>query len=464
MASMIGGSDRRATHAAAWSGAALVLALVVARPAPAQPTPDTHEARAARVELGVDVLIRQEFGLLTGKRLGLVTNPSGATRDLRPTIDVLHTAANVKLVALFGPEHGVRGEAHAGDKVADSKDDATGLPVRSLYGSTRKPTPEMLGDLDVLVFDLQDIGSRSYTFISTLAVAMEAAAEHDLAFVVLDRPNPLGGERVEGRVLDPKFTSFVGQLPIPYVHGMTVGELAHMINEEGWLGGLQETGSRARESTGKAGAPSSAGNAAFQPFTGKLRCQLTIVPMVGWRRGMIWGDTGLTWTPTSPHIPRADSALFYAATGVLGELGVVSVGVGYTLPFELIGRPGLDPIVFAGELNRRKLPGVHFRPTYYRPFYAAFQGETCGGVQVVLTDPRRAELTAIQLHAMDALRAHDPAKPLIHGKRDEMFDKVCGGDGVRRMINEGRPIEEILAHWRAGIDEFKQRRAKYLLY
>ncbi|MGE0478930.1 MAG: exo-beta-N-acetylmuramidase NamZ domain-containing protein [Phycisphaerae bacterium] len=452
---------RPACRAAASTGRALCLAILIAFPAFGQGADESPGAGGPRLELGVDVLIRRAFAPLAGKRVGLITNPSGVTRDLRPTIDVLHDAGNVKLVALFGPEHGVRGEAHAGDKVADSKDDVTGLPVRSLYGATRKPTPEMLSDIDVLVFDLQDIGSRSYTFISTMAVAMEAAAEQDVAFVVLDRPNPLGGERVEGRVLDPRFASFVGQLPIPYVHGMTVGELARMINDEGWLGGLQDTARRARET---ATAPESAASPSARPFAGGLRCELTIVPMVGWKRSMIWQDTGLTWTPTSPHIPRADSALYYAATGVLGELGVVSVGVGYTLPFELIGRPALDPVAFAGELNRRKLPGVLFRPVHYRPFYAAFQGETCGGVQVVLTDPRRAELTAIQIHAMDALRALDPGNPLIHGKRDEMFDKVCGGDGVRRMINDGQPIDELLAYWRAGVEGFKQRRAKYLMY
>lgn len=191
-------------------------------------------ARPAPVRLGIDVLIADGFKPLVGKRVGLITNPTGVTGDLRSTIDVLHAAPGVQLVTLFGPEHGMRGETPAGDDVADDRDAATGLPVHSLYGKYRKPAPEMLAGLDVLVYDIQDIGARSYTYISTLALAMEAAAEQKVAFVVLDRPNPLGGIRMEGRPLDLQFQSFIGQIPVPYLHGMTVGELAQMINGEGW--------------------------------------------------------------------------------------------------------------------------------------------------------------------------------------------------------------------------------------
>lgn len=423
--------NRRHLHAA------VLAAIFIAHPAVAQP------ARPV-VQLGVDTLIERRFEPLVGKRVGLITNPTGVTGDLRATIDVLAKADGVKLVALFGPEHGVRGSVPAGEKINDARDEATGLPVYSLYGATRKATPAMLEAIDVLVFDVQDIGSRSYTYISSMALAMEAAAEQRIPFVVLDRPNPLNGERIEGRPLDPKFTSFVGQLPIPYVHGMTVGELAQMINGEGWLGDLQK-----RRET---------------PTDGKLKCELTVVPMRGWRRSMLWSDTGLTWTQTSPHIPRADSALFYAATGIIGEPDTLSVGVGYTLPFELIGHPSLRAEPLADDLNARRLPGVRFRPVYFQPFYARHEKKHCGGVQIMLTDPRVAELTAIQFHALDAIRRQNPSLELINEKRADMFDKVCGTDGMRKRIARGAPIDEVLAYWREGVADFRAKRKGYLLY
>jgi uncharacterized protein YbbC (DUF1343 family) len=388
---------------------------------------------AGAVRLGVDVLIARGFQPLVGKRVGLITNPTGVTSDLRSTIDVLHNAVGVKLVALFGPEHGVRGDVPAGDKIADARDALTGLPAHSLYGEQRKPTPEMLTGLDVLVFDIQDIGCRSYTYISTMALAMEAAAENRIAFVVLDRPNPLNGIRVEGRALDLAYQSFVGHLPIPYVHGLTVGELARMINGEGWL---------------KSGA----------------RCALEVIPMTGWQRTMGFEQTGLHWVPTSPHIPRADTALYYAATGIMGELQVLSEGVGYTLPFELAGAPAIDPQKLADELNGRKLPGVFFRPTFFQPFYGRHAKTICGGVHVLFTDRDRVELTTIQFQVLDAVRRLYPEMNLFGNNRDAMFDRVCGTDRIRRMFVERRPIDEILDFWRQGVDEFRRRRAKYLLY
>ena len=412
---------------------ALALSLAAVAGVSAQPPTDRPVVPTAKVRLGIDVLERDGFTLLKGQRVGLVTNPTGVTSDLRPTLDVLHRAPGVRLVAIYGPEHGARGDVPAGDQVDDARDAATGLPVYSLYGKTRKPTPEMLADLDVLVYDIQDIGSRSYTFISTLALVQEAAAEHKLPVVVLDRPNPLGGLRVEGRPLDLKFQSFVGQLPIPYIHGMTVGELALMANGEKWL-------------------------------NGGVQCDLTVVKMEGWRRAMRWEQTGLTWVPTSPHVPRADSAAFYAATGILGELHFLSEGVGYTLPFELIGAPWLEPQKLADELNARRLPGVYFRPLYFQPYYGQFAKEPCGGVQILLTDPDRVELTPIQFHALDAVRKLVPDRKPTGDKRDGMFDKVCGTDRIRKLVEAGRPVDEILAAWREGVDEFRAQRAKYLLY
>lgn len=404
---------------------------------------------------GIDVLEQSGFAAVRGKRVGLVTNPTGLTADLRSTVDVLHRAEGVTLVALYGPEHGVRGEAAAGVKVADGRDGATGLPEFSLYGATRKPTAEMLSGVDVLVFDIQDIGSRSYTYISTLAVVMEAAAEHGKAVVVLDRPNPINGERVEGRVLDPKFRSFVGQLEIPYLHGMTVGELAQMINGEGWLGRMGGTASGPATYDAEGGGEGGPGG---------LRCELTVIPMRGWTRKMDWAATGLVWTPTSPHLPRAETSLYYAATGICGELGTISIGIGYPLPFELFAAPGVDARKLADEMNGRGLAGVYFRPMHFTPFYGAHEKRVCSGVHIVFTDPARVEAGAVQFHLLDALRVTHPEIPRMNPKRAAMFDKVCGGEGMRTRIEAGSGADELLAHWREGVDQFRAKREKYLLY
>lgn len=392
-------------------------------------------AQKPSVQNGVDVLIADSFMQLSGKRVGLITNPTGVTRDLRSTIDVLREARNVKLVALFGLEHGVRGNVHAGDRINDSTDPATGLPVFSLYGKAHKPTPEMLKGIDALVYDVQDIGCRSYTYVSSMADAMEAAAENKIRFVVLDRPNPLTGNRIEGRPLDLKYKSHVGFFPIPYIYGMTCGELARMINDEGWL-------------------------------ANKARCDLTVVDMKGWRRDMWFDQTGLPWVPTSPHVPRADTSMFYAATGVMGELHVVSEGVGYTLPFEMAGAPFItDAQAFAGELSRRRMAGVAFRPSYFTPYYMDHvKGKPCGGVQIYFTDRDAVDLTGIQFQVMDAVRKLYPEVKLFGSKRDDMFDKVCGTDRIRRMFLEGRSVGEIIRFWNSGRETFMKQREKYLLY
>src|SRR5258707_1117252 len=282
---------------------------------------------AAQVKLGNEVLAGGGFKALQGKRIGLITNPSGVNGNLESTIDVLRAAPGVKLVALFGPEHGIYGDAPGGDKVESSMDARTGLPIHSLYGATRKPTPEMLKGLDAVLYDLQDTGCRSYTFISTMGEAMDACGRAGIEFIVLDRPNPLGGERVEGPKVKKGFRSFVSRWGVPYVYGMTSGELAQMINGEHWNTNI---------------------------------CKLTVVPLKGWKRSMLWRDTGLPWVPTSPHIPHGESPLYQVATGMLGEIGGVSTGIGYTLPFECIAAPDLDAHKLAAVLNGYKLPGVRF--------------------------------------------------------------------------------------------------------
>lgn len=391
------------------------------------------EARAASVLTGIDVLIQDDFRALTGKRVGLITNPTGVTRDLRSTVDVLSAAENVDLVKLFGPEHGLRGDLAGGREVKTYQDQATGLPVYSLYGEHRKPSAEMLDGLDVLVYDIQDIGCRSYTFVNTMAYAMEAAAEHGIEFYVLDRPNPLTGSRIEGNILDPKFRSFIGLFEIPYVYGLTCGELARMINGEGWL-------------------------------AGGVKCKLTVIPMKGWRRDMWFDETGLPWVPTSPHIPRADVAMYYVATGIMGELGVINEGVGYTLPFELAGAPWIDPQGFAAALNAKRLPGVRFRPLTYRPYYGRYKDQTCGGVQVHVTDRQAVNLVAIQFHVMEVHQKMYPNKKLFGGDRDGMFDKACGTDAVRKMFLEGKSADSVLEAWQTDAASFREKSRPYWLY
>lgn len=385
------------------------------------------------VQTGIDVLMADGLKPLVGKRVGLITNPTGVTWDLQSTADVLFAAKGVKLVALYGPEHGIRGNIHAGDHVADDKDPITGLPLYSLYGKTRKATPEMLDGVDVLVYDVQDNGCRSYTYISTMALAMEAAAEKKIPVIVLDRPNPLTGNRIEGRPLDLKFKSFVGHLPVPYIYGMTCGELAKMVNGEGWL-------------------------------PNGLKCDLTVIPMKNWTREMWFEDTGLAWVPTSPHMPRADTSLFYAATGIMGELQVLSEGVGYTMPFELAGAPFIESQAFAKELNSRNLPGVMFRPLYWKHYYLRDTTKQNGGVQVHITDRDTIDLTSIQFHVMEAMQKLYPDQKFFGSKRDDMFDKVCGTDLVRKMFLEGKSAAEIVKFWNSGREGFMKARAKYLMY
>ena len=394
------------------------------------------QAESARVKLGNEVLAEHHFKELAGKRVGLITNPSGVNRNLESTIDVLRAAPGVKLVALFGPEHGVYGDVWAGDKIESATDPRTGLPVHSLYGKTRKPTPEMLQGLDALVYDLQDTGCRSYTFISTMGVAMEACGEAGIEFIVLDRPNPLGGERIEGPLIEnEKYRSFVSQWDVPYVYGLTCGELARMINAEGWI---------------------------------KKPCKLTVVPLAGWQRAMVWRDTGLSWVPTSPHVPNDESPLFQVATGMLGEIGGVSTGIGYPLPFQCVAAPEVDKHKLAAVLNAHQLPGVRFVPVSYKPYYFAFSNQPVAGVQIYFTDPHRAPLTAINFYALEALKkvaGRDLFDEAVKAKKKfDMFDKVNGTDATRLALQGGRSAAEIVASWKAGEEKFRERRRKSLLY
>jgi uncharacterized protein YbbC (DUF1343 family) len=403
---------------------------------------------APNVSLGIDQLAKNNFAALAGKRVGVIVNPASVDSNRKPTALVLHEARNVNLVALFGPEHGVWGDEYAGDTVADKVDPLTGLKAFSLYGKTRKPTKEMLDTIDVMVFDLQDIGSRSYTYISTMKNVLEACAEANKPLIILDRPNPLGGLRIEGGpVTDEKFRSMVSYLDVPYLHGMTMGELALMTRDQI--------------------APNYKG--------------LTVVKMEAWKRDMTWADTGLDWIMPSPHVPHVSSIAGYAATGIFGELYQASNGVGYTLPFEVVGSPKMDGIVLAEKLNKLwpGEDGVFFRAMRFKPFYATNKGEVCGGVQVHI-DPKTApSLIEINYRIIEALGAKEMMtianSPATKPSRDDgiavrpegrraMFDKVSGGNEIGDALTNGDDLEPVFAKWRAYCDEFKQKRAKYLLY
>ena len=387
-----------------------------------------------KIKTGLEVLKSKNFKVLEGKRVGLITNPTGIDNNVKSTIDVLFEAKNVKLVALFGPEHGVRGDVHAGDKVDNMADPKTGLPVYSLYGKTRKATPEMLKGIDVLVYDIQDIGCRSFTYISTMGLAMEAAAENNIEFVVLDRPNPLGGNKIEGNLVEDGFISFVSQFKIPYVYGMTCGELAMMLNEENMLG---------------------------------KKCKLTVVKMEGWKRDMFFEETGLQWVPSSPHIPHPHSAYFYPISGILGELGYMSIGVGYTIPFQMFAAEWIDADKLASAMNALSIPGVVFRPIHIKPFYATGVGKNLQGVQVHLMDLKKAPLSEIQFRLMDVLNELYPDKAVFKNadeKRYRMFDQVSGSDFIRKKFSERHKFEDIKEYWYKDVESFRKLSSKYYLY
>ena len=399
------------------------------------------EAFRPVVKPGIEVLQDRGFEGLKGKRVGLVTNPSGVDRYLNSTVDILYNAPGVELVALYGPEHGVRGDVYAGGKVTDTKDAATGLPVYSLYGSTRKPTPQMLEGIDVMVYDIQDVGARSYTFISTLGLVMEACAAKGIEVMVLDRPNPLGGNKIEGCYVEQPFNSFVSQYRIPYIYGLTVGELAEMINEEGL-------------NRGQLGNQS------------PVKCRLTVVPMEGWERDMLYEDTGLPWVLPSPNIPFKDTPMYYSAAGICGELyGFMDIGIGYTLPFQVFGATWLDPDKLKARLESYNLPGISFRTIWYKPIAGSRKGELVKGLQYFFTDYDDARVTETQFYVMQAVAELYPDKrafEVISGYG--LFDKVCGTDYVRKEFSKRYKVADIMDYWRKDEVSFRELSQKYHIY
>jgi uncharacterized protein YbbC (DUF1343 family) len=387
------------------------------------------------VKPGISILHKEHRNLIAGKRVGIITNPTGITPNLISTADAISKIKNTTLTALYGPEHGIRGDIFAGDNVETYTDEKTGVPVYSLYGKTRKPTTEMMHDIDALIFDIQDIGSRYYTYVYTMAYAMEAAKEKGIPFIVLDRPNPINGVLVEGPVLDPTFSSFIGLYPIPIVHGLTVGELAQLFNQE---------------------------------FN--INCDLQIVPLKGWKRTMTFSDTRLPWIATSPHLPQSSTAWHYATIGFIGELHTICIGVGYTLPFEIIGASWIHSEKLAKELNQQKLPGVRFRPVTFRPYYYIFKDQVCHGIQVHITKLKEFSPVATGLYILDAIYRLYPEQTIFPtdldnpGSRLKMFYQAMGSDSVQHMLEQRKSVKEIIATWQEGLDKFKNIREKYLLY
>jgi len=376
---------------------------------------------AAQTLTGIDVLEAQKFAPLVGKRVGLITNQTGMDRNRRSTIDLLAHAPGVKLVALFSPEHGIRGTLD--ERVSSTTDDATGLPVYSLYGETLRPTDATLAGLDVLVFDVQDAGVRFYTFITTMGYAMEAAAAHHLAFYVLDRPDPLGGERIEGPMLDRDRGNFVGYFPMPVRMAMTLGEMAQMFNAEK-----------------------------------KIGCDLHIIRMQNWKRRRWFSDTGLPWVNPSPNLRSPDAGILYPGLEILQASGV-SVGRGTARPFEQLGAPWIRGEEFAAYLNRRAIPGVRFEPQKFTPDSGLYKGEQCDGAKIVLTDRDLLQTMRMGIEIASALGK------LYPGKFDaaKMIELIGNATTIQQLV-EGTDAVAIVESWNKDLEAFRKVRAKYLIY
>ncbi len=387
------------------------------------------------IRIGVEVLLTERVDLIRGKRVGLVAHPASVLPNLQNTVDVLFRERSFRLVSLFGPQHGARGEKQ--DNMIESEsyvDPETKLPVHSLYGQTRRPTREMLEDLDVLLYDLQDVGTRVYTFIYTMAYCMEACAEYGKHFIVLDRPNPIGGLEVEGNLLREDYRSFVGLYPIPMRHGMSVGELALLLNSEFRIG-----------------------------------CNLSVVPMEGWKRSQWFNDTGLPWIAPSPNLPTLDSATVYPGM-VLVEGTQLSEGRGTTRPFETIGAPYIQPAHFSDYLNSLKLPGAFFRPLYFEPTFQKWAGKVCGGIQVHVRDRNVFEpylsgiavISAARMLYRDSFRWREP--PYEYEYEKLPIEILSGGPETPRIIEQGVPMDEVRHSWQADVARIREQRKPYLLY
>jgi uncharacterized protein YbbC (DUF1343 family) len=380
------------------------------------------------VRPGLTVLLEHKLETIEGGSIGLITNSTGINENLEDNISLFCRHPDVHLKAVFAPEHGLWGAVQDGISVSSFQYEGTSIPVYSLYGNNRKPTKEMLEGIDVLVFDIQDVGARFYTFISTMAMAMEVCAEFGLSFVVLDRPNPIGGLAVEGNILEPEFGSFVGYLPIPIRHGMTTGELARLLNDQSRVG-----------------------------------TRLDVVSMTGWRRDMWFDDTGLHWVMPSPNMPTLTTATVYPGT-CLFEGTNVSEGRGTTRPFELIGAPWIDAPRLADELNGLSMAGVKFRPVCFIPTFAKYKGQSCGGVQVHVMDREKFAPVRVALNMIDTVRRIYPSEFQWRGGDRPFFDLLMGTDKVRKQLSSGRSVDSIVNSWEDELLKLSESRRSHLLY
>ncbi len=403
------------------------------------------------VKLGVDVLFEKRLELLRGKRVGLITNPTGMNGSLKTTIELFHEHPEIKLVALYGPEHGVHGNAQAGEYVPYYFDKDYQLPVYSLYGQSEKSPqdtlktidanmrsfdtqhlgkqldPNILKSVDVIVFDLQDVGTRVYTYIATMAYAMEACAKAGIPFIVLDRPNPIGGATMEGPILEyPQYSSFIGLYPIPLRHGMTIGELALLFNKK---------------------------------FLSN-KVKLTVIPMENWKRSEWFDQTSLPWVIPSPNLPTLNSAIVYPGQ-VLLEGTNLSEGRGTTQPFEVFGAPWINGFVLTKKLNELHLPGVKFREVWFSPTFSKFQNEQCRGAQLHITNRDTFQPIATTLAILSTLKQLYGDKLEFH---DDYFDHVVGTPNIREALERGESVKNITAHFQSGLDNFVEFRKPFLLY
>tara|TARA_B100001996_G_C18670147_1_gene596403 strand:- start:1213 stop:2463 length:1251 start_codon:yes stop_codon:yes gene_type:complete len=385
------------------------------------------------VMTGLDILEKNNFSQLTGKRVGLITNRTGINKDGIQNIDLL-IEAGISLKAIFSPEHGFYGKIDAGKKVQSSMNNHYGVPFYSLYGETKSPTQEMLNELDVLLYDIQDVGLRSYTYISTMGLAMEAAGRNKIEFIILDRPNPINGIRMEGTILHKNFKSFIGKFPIPYIYGLTSGELGIIINEQKWI---------------------------------ETKCELNVIKMQNWSRNMSWGDTRLNWVPPSPNVPNPKTPLFMASTGILGELGVFSVGIGTEYPFEFIGAPWISKFIIAQRLNNLFLEDVSFDALTLTPKKGLYKGQEIHGVRILYNKNDLLSLMLIQFYFLGVHNELYPEKnPFLLASKNQisMFDKALGTDLIRKQFVNSFNPEDIKPILCPDLINFKNMIESFLLY
>ena len=399
---------------------ATVVAILSLSPLAARAT-SKHSGHAARVQTGLDVLEAQKFAPLRGKHIGIITNHTGRDSQERSTVDVLTHATGVQIVAMFSPEHGLAGRND--EKIASTKDPSTGLPVYSLYGETLRPTDEMLKGIDALVFDVQDAGVRFYTYTVTMAYCMEAAAKRNIAFFVLDRPNPLGGQIVEGPMLDADKTNFVGYIPLPVRYGLTIGELAQFFNAENHIG-----------------------------------VDLHVIPMKNWHRNYFFESTGIKWIPPSPNLRTTKGSILYPGIEILQNAGV-SVGRGTETPFEEFGAPWLNGDEVAAALNERHLPGVHFAGKPFIPIAGLYAGQRCGGVAARVTDRAAVRSMRVGLEVAAILQRLYPKQFDV----SKLITLVGNSDTIQQLQSGVAP-EKIVASWSGSLAAFEQTRRKYFLY